>query len=191
MTLNFSKGASQVLAQYYQLVRLGKSGYRAIMKNLTADAVYLADKLEASGTWTIMSARGKLGLPLVAFRLTPTAGGTRHYDEFDVARELRQRQWIVPAYTMAPDASTLKMMRIVLREDFSRSRCDLFLRDLAASIAHLDSLSHDQVQSSRDAHASRASSGPHHRSHPKHSPQQHRHKDHHSLQKHGKTHGIC
>lgn len=30
-TLNFSKGASQVLGQYYQLIRLGKRGYRAIM----------------------------------------------------------------------------------------------------------------------------------------------------------------
>jgi glutamate decarboxylase len=34
-TLNFSKGASQVIAQYYQFCRLGKSGYRAIMCNLT------------------------------------------------------------------------------------------------------------------------------------------------------------
>lgn len=30
-TLNFSKGASQVIGQYYQLIRLGKRGYRAIM----------------------------------------------------------------------------------------------------------------------------------------------------------------
>ena len=30
-TLNFSRGASQIIGQYYQLIRLGKSGYRAIM----------------------------------------------------------------------------------------------------------------------------------------------------------------
>ena len=34
-TLNFSKGASQVIGQYYQLIRLGKHGYRSIMSNLT------------------------------------------------------------------------------------------------------------------------------------------------------------
>ena len=187
-TLNFSKGASQVLAQYYQLCRLGKKGYRAIMQNLTADAVYLADKLDAADggdTWKIISKRGKYGLPLVAFHLT----AKRHYDEFDVARELRQRQWIVPAYTMAPDASDLKMLRIVLREDFSRARCDLFLRDLAASISHLDTLSAKEVDSTRDAAKKRASSGPHKKS--GHSSR-HSHTENHSLHaKHGKTHGVC
>jgi glutamate decarboxylase len=33
-TLNFSKSAMQVLGQYYQLIRYGKSGYRAIMTNV-------------------------------------------------------------------------------------------------------------------------------------------------------------
>ena len=28
----------------------------------------------------------------------------RRYDEFDVADRLRQRGWVVPAYTMAPGA---------------------------------------------------------------------------------------
>lgn len=191
-TLNFSKGASQVLAQYYQLVRLGKSGYRAIMQNLTADAVYLSDKLSAAdggNTWKLMSKRGKYGLPLVAFHLT----AKRHYDEFDVARELRQRQWIVPAYTMAPDAGDLKMLRIVLREDFSRSRCDLFLRDLKAALDHLDSLTPKEVESTRSAAKSRAASGPHAKNakHGKNSAH-HKHKEGHSLQaKHGKTHGVC
>lgn len=48
-------------------------------------------------------------LPLVAFSLTPTvskAGKEEHrqYNEFDIADKLRQRGWVLPAYTMAPDA---------------------------------------------------------------------------------------
>lgn len=31
-TLNFSRGASQIIGQYYQLIRLGKRGYRHIMQ---------------------------------------------------------------------------------------------------------------------------------------------------------------
>ncbi len=31
LTLNFSRGASQIIGQYYQLIRLGKHGYRSIM----------------------------------------------------------------------------------------------------------------------------------------------------------------
>lgn len=84
-----------MLAQYYQLIRLGKSGFKSIMQNLTNDSLYLVEQLEKSGSWKIMSAKGKKGLPLVAFRLIVK----KHYDEFDVARELRQRQWVVPAYS--------------------------------------------------------------------------------------------
>lgn len=34
------------------------------------------------------------------------------------------------AYTMAPNAGTLKLLRVVVREDFSRQRCETFIRDL-------------------------------------------------------------
>lgn len=152
------------------------------MKNLTNDSLYISSKLEETGSWKIMSAQGKEGLPLVAFRLKTE----RHFDEYDVARELRQRQWVVPAYTMAPNASDLRMLRIVLREDFTRGRCDLFLRDLQASLAHLESLEKKDLERDRLSHSARVGS--------KQSKQGQAkgHKDRHSLQgKHGKSHGIC
>lgn len=69
-TLNFSRGASQIIGQYYQLIRLGKRGYRNIMYNLTRTADYLAQSLEAIG-FIILSKNGGDGLPLVAFKLDP------------------------------------------------------------------------------------------------------------------------
>ncbi|MCJ1285247.1 hypothetical protein MMC26_004587 [Xylographa opegraphella] len=120
-TLNFSKGASQVLGQYYQFIRLGRSGYRSIMLNLTRTADYLAACLKQMG-FVIMSEGGGKGLPLVAFRLNPKK--KHQFDEFAVAHQLRERGWVVPAYTMAPNAGKLKLLRVVVREDFSRSRCD-------------------------------------------------------------------
>lgn len=63
-TLNFSKGASQVIGQYYQLIRLGKKGYTQIMRNLTLTADYLSDSLQALG-FIIMSQKsgeGKIGI---------------------------------------------------------------------------------------------------------------------------------
>ena len=134
-TLNFSKGASQVLGQYYQFIRLGKHGYRSIMMNLTRTADYLAACLKQLG-FIIMSEGSGKGLPLVAFRLNPA---DKHaFDEFAVAHQLRERGWVVPAYTMAPDAGKLKMMRVVVREDFSRSRCDALVMDIKMAV---DSLS--------------------------------------------------
>lgn len=137
-TLNFSKGASQVIGQYYQMIRLGKKGYRSIMLNLTRIADYLAAALEKLGL-IIMSKGGGTGLPLVAFRLDPSKK-TRRYDEFAVAHVLRERGWVVPAYTMAPNSGELKMMRVVVREDFSRPRCDALVTDIHQALDQLNKM---------------------------------------------------
>lgn len=71
-TLNFSKSAVQVIGQYYQLLRLGKSGYRAIMTNLTQISDFLAEsvlKIGGGEKFVLMSKTGGEGLPLVAWRL--------------------------------------------------------------------------------------------------------------------------
>lgn len=146
-TLNFSKGASQVIGQYYQLIRLGKQGYKAIMSNLTRTADYLSDSLEAHG-YTIMSKKSGEGLPLVAFRLPPNED--RVYDEFALAHQLRVRGWVVPAYTMAPNTNNLKMLRVVVREDFTRNRCDALLADIRLSRQQLDQMDAESIKRTQD-----------------------------------------
>jgi glutamate decarboxylase len=141
-TLNFSKGASHVIGQYYQLIRLGKRGYRAIMTNLTRVSDYMTSELEKLGM-IILSQREGYGLPLVAFRLPPN--NERVYDEFAVAHQLRERGWIVPAYTMAPNCEKMQMMRIVIREDFSMNRCDSLLQDFKLAIQTLDSMDKSMI----------------------------------------------
>lgn len=49
ITLNFSRGASNVLGQYYQLLRLGRAGYTRIMSNLDTIAKRLADGVLETG----------------------------------------------------------------------------------------------------------------------------------------------
>ncbi|KAK1961292.1 glutamate decarboxylase [Colletotrichum sublineola] len=188
-TLNFSKGASQVIGQYYQLIRLGKKGYRAIMSNLTRTADYLSRSLEVLG-FVIMSKGGGEGLPLVAFRLPDVAGGEdneRTYDEFALAHQLRVRGWVVPAYTMAPKTGDLKMLRVVVREDFSKARCDALITDIKLCMGLLEQMDRASVQRQQDfihKHHLRSSKATH--NHPKFR------KEKHSLQgKTGKTHAIC
>lgn len=146
-TLNFSKGASQVIGQYYQLIRLGKHGYRAIMSNLTRTADYLSDSLEALG-FIIMSKKSGQGLPLVAFRLQPNKD--REFDEFALAHGLRVRGWVVPAYTMAPHTNQLKMLRIVVREDFTRNRCDALISDIRSTIALLQNMDKESIRKQQE-----------------------------------------
>ncbi|KAF3092585.1 glutamate decarboxylase gad1, variant 2 [Orbilia oligospora] len=57
-TLNFSKGASQVIGQYYQMIRLGKRGYRNIMTNLTRISDYFSTVLSKRLGFIIMSKGG-------------------------------------------------------------------------------------------------------------------------------------
>lgn len=132
-----------MIGQYYQMIRLGKHGYRSIMNNLTRTADYLAASLEQLG-FVIMSKGSGQGLPLVAFRLDPKK--KHHYDEFAVAHQLRERGWVVPAYTMAPHSESLKLMRVVVREDFSRSRCDQLVADIKLAVQTLNGMDEQKVK---------------------------------------------
>lgn len=48
-TMNFSKGGSMIIAQYYQFLRLGFSGYARIMKNLESVAERLRRGIKETG----------------------------------------------------------------------------------------------------------------------------------------------
>ncbi|CAG8000018.1 unnamed protein product [Penicillium nalgiovense] len=142
-TLNFSKPASHIIAQYYQLIRLGRSGYTSIMRNLTRTADYLTSQLKEMG-FVIMSEGGGRGLPVVVFRLSSTQNA--FLDEWALARKLRERGWIVPAYTMAADFETMGMMRIVVRTDFSMGRCMSLVQDVRDSLGALAGLEIQNIQ---------------------------------------------
>lgn len=202
-TLNFSKGASQVIGQYYQMIRLGKRGYRSIMLNLTRTSDYLAAQLRALG-FEIMSPGGGRSLPVVAFRLDPD--DEHLYDEFAVAHQLRERGWVVPAYTMAPHSNNLKMMRVVVREDFSKQRCDSLVGDIKLALqvlGEMDRKSMEQFQKyvfiQRDSSESRSTLttlNRHVQQHTRHGRagtniQPYKHEKHSLQGKHGKSHPVC
>src|SRR3954467_2107872 len=111
-TLNFSTGASMVLAQYYNFVRLGREGYTYVMQQMQANSRSLAKRIEEIGEFRMVGEPGAEQLPLVAFQLA----GEHNYDEFDVASQLAaERGWMVPAYTLPPNAQHIKMMRALVK----------------------------------------------------------------------------
>ena len=143
--LNFSRGAGQVLAQYYNFLRLGRQGYTEIMQGLGATASYLAKAVESVGCFEILSKPGTV--PLVCFRLKAAAAGSaqasgdgpaRAYTVFDISDHLRARGWIVPAYTLAPNAQDIAVLRVVVRENFSRDMADLLADDLRHTVQLLE-----------------------------------------------------
>eukprot|EP00271_Cylindrocystis_brebissonii_P015639 TRINITY_DN38597_c0_g1_i1.p1 TRINITY_DN38597_c0_g1~~TRINITY_DN38597_c0_g1_i1.p1 ORF type:complete len:519 (+),score=118.30 TRINITY_DN38597_c0_g1_i1:142-1698(+) len=130
-TLNFSKGASQLIAQYYQFMRLGFEGYKDVMQSCSANAKYVQDGIMATGHFKILNK--PTGVPVVAFALK----GEHHFDEYEIAENLRHSGWTVPAYTMAPDAQKVRLLRVVVREDFSRTLADRLLRDIKRTVESL------------------------------------------------------
>ncbi|KAL7180960.1 hypothetical protein ACSBR1_039921 [Camellia fascicularis] len=134
-TLNFSKGSSQIIAQYYQLIRLGFEGYQNVMENCRQNAVVLKQGLEKTGRFNIVSK--DIGVPLVAFSLKDN----NRYNEFEVSDMLRRFGWIVPAYTMPADAQHVTVLRVVIREDFSRTLAERLVFDICKVLHELDALS--------------------------------------------------
>jgi len=133
-TLNFSTGSAMVLAQYYNLVRFGRNGYGYIMETMQRNARALAEKLEAMGRFELIGA-GKEQLPLVAFKLAEE----KPYDEFDVSWQLSaERGWMLPAYTMPPEAQDVTVMRALVKLTLARSRIDHLAEDIVAACETLD-----------------------------------------------------
>jgi glutamate decarboxylase len=127
-TLNFSTGSAMVLAQYYNFVRFGHEGYRYIMETMQFNARALAEEIAAIGEFAIVGGDEGEQLPLVAFKLTDG----HDYDEFDVAAQLAaERGWMVPAYTLPPDAERVKIMRVLVKQTLGHSLVSTLGADIA------------------------------------------------------------
>jgi glutamate decarboxylase len=134
-TLNFSTGAAMVLAQYYTFIRYGHEGYRYIMQTMQANARGLAERIVATGRFELIGDEHSEQLPLVAFRLTEAEG----YDEFDVASQLAaERGWMVPAYTLPPDAEHVTIMRALVKQTLGHALATTLADDIAEACATLD-----------------------------------------------------
>lgn len=141
-TLNFSKGSSQIIAQYYQLIRLGFEGYKSIMENCIGNARILKEGIEKTGRFEVVSK--DVGVPLVAFALKDST----KYTVFHISDALRKFGWIVPAYTMPADAEHIAVLRVVVREDFSCSLAERLISHIQEVLKELDSLPSQIVKDS-------------------------------------------
>jgi len=134
-TLNFSTGSAMVLAQYYNFARLGHAGYRYMMETMKYNARTLAKEIEATGEFELIGSEQDEQLPLVAFKLA----GEHAYDEFDVAAQLAaERGWMVPAYTLPPNAEHVKIMRVLVKETLGHSLTVCLGDDIAQACKTLE-----------------------------------------------------
>lgn len=138
-----SRGAGQIVAQYYNFLRLGRAGYREIMHTMSHTCRFLAQAVERTGHFEVLSKPD--ALPLVCVRLH----GDRPYTVFDLSHKLREQGWIVPAYTMAPKAEHIAVLRMVVRESTSRDVAESLAAHLDAAVHYLDTAGAAAAQAPR------------------------------------------
>jgi glutamate decarboxylase len=123
--LNFSRSGSNVVAQYYNFLRLGFEGYRRVQQECQEVAVHMSGQIARMGPFELLSEGREL--PVFAFKISDESAG---YTVFDLSEGLRERGWLVPAYTFPADLQDVAVLRVVVRNGFGKNLADAFLADL-------------------------------------------------------------
>ena len=134
-SLNFSRPGGQIVAQYYNFLRLGREGYRKIQQACYDTAAYLSDEIGKMGPFKLIY-DGRGGIPALCWSLKD--GVNPGFTLYDLADRLRSRGWQVPAYAMPANRQDLVIQRILVRHGVSRDLGDLLLCDMQRCIDYFE-----------------------------------------------------
>src|SRR5215203_2743524 len=144
--LNFSRPGAQIVAQYYNFLRLGFEGYRRVQQECRDVATYASGGIAKLGPFELITDGSEL--PVFAFKLRDEVEG---YSAFDVSSGMRERSCQVPAYSFPKNRQDLVALRVVVRNGYSRDPADMFLDDLKRLLPRLEkqgSPTHDEAYTS-------------------------------------------
>ncbi len=134
ININYSRPGGQIVAQYYNFLRLGREGYKRIHTACYDTARYLADTLEESEMFRCIY-NGRGGIPAVTW--TFKEGVDPGFSLYDLSNRLRAHGWQIPAYSMPENQTSLVVMRALIRHGVSRDLVNLLLKDLQRSLEFL------------------------------------------------------
>jgi glutamate decarboxylase len=123
-SLNFSQASQGVILQYYNFLRLGFDGYQAVMQAIDHNAKALREKLREMDVFDMIGE--ETFMPVIAVSMKKDCG----HDVFELSGHVREQGWIIPAYTLPPNAEEVAVLRMVVRESVSRDLVDLLCDDL-------------------------------------------------------------
>jgi glutamate decarboxylase len=134
-SLNFSRPGNQVVAQYYNFIRLGKEGYKRVQQAARDVARATAEQVAGIGPFDLIT--DGTGLPVFAFALKPEI---ENYTVFDVSRILREKGWLVPAYRFPKNREDLAALRVVVKAGFDRDLARFLIDDLKGVVEYLSQM---------------------------------------------------
>lgn len=136
--LNFSRPAAQILGQYYQFIRLGFQGYKAVQQNSMDVTKYLHSEIAKMAPFKNYS--DEVVNPLFIWYMKPEFAKKAKWTLYDLQDKLKQSGWMVPAYTLPSHLESYVVMRAVARQGLSRDMADMLLADIRDAVAELDKL---------------------------------------------------
>jgi glutamate decarboxylase len=149
--LNFSRPGSEVVAQYFMFMSLGRSGYTNMLGSLSEIAQQISGAIDALGPYRLITDGSQL--PVFAFALKEEI---TNYTVFDVSDRLRERGWLVPAYSFPENRQDLSVLRIVVRAGMHLEMADELvasLREKTDQLQRLDGPLPHAIASSTQAFA--------------------------------------
>ncbi len=134
--INFSRPAGQIVAQYYNFIRLGRRATADVHACCYDTGRFLAegDRCTLGPFELLCDSKPETGIPSVAWRIRE--GEDPGYTLYDLADRLRVRGWQVPAYPLTGSLSDVSVQRILVRQGVSRDLAALLLQDLHDAIDH-------------------------------------------------------
>ncbi|MBV7314702.1 glutamate decarboxylase [Shewanella sp. NIFS-20-20] len=130
--LNFSRPGGQIVAQYYNFMRLGFAGYKGIQEACMDTAQWLADEIAKIGPFELFY-DGRGGLPALSYTLK---AGDHGFSLYDLSDRVRMRGWQIASYPLPSHRHDTVIQRIMIRHGVSRDMAALLLEDIKAAVSH-------------------------------------------------------
>jgi glutamate decarboxylase len=134
--LNFSRPGGQVITQYYEFIRLGRTGYTRVQSQTYHVAKYLAAGLRELGPFEMIHGGDpQHGIAAVSWRLKDEQD--QGFNLYDLSDRLRTRGWLIAAYPLPADRENETIMRALTRHGFTIDMAELLLSDVIRGMDQL------------------------------------------------------
>ena len=130
--INFSRPGNQIVAQYYNFLRLGREGYTRVQKTAQEVALFVSSEIAKLEPFEVIS-KGQ-DLPVVTWKIKEDA--KVHFSLYDFVDRLRMNGWLIPAYTMPKNREDLVVARIVVKHGFSKDLAAELVDDMKRHLAY-------------------------------------------------------
>ena len=134
IAINFSRSASQIIAQYYNFLQLGRKGYEEVHGTTREVAMYLAKEVEKLDLFNMYNDGDNI--PIVCYSLKE--GLNLNWTLYDLSDRLLMKGWQIPSYPLPVNMDNVIIQRMVCRADLSQPMAEEMIGDLKEAIKELN-----------------------------------------------------